>query len=82
MSRFRNSRSKTMDLEKIIKELVREKKALDQSIALLEEMMATGGSAPKGRRGRKSMGPDEREEVSKRMKKYWASRRVKRSRDS
>ncbi len=72
-----------MDLEKIIKELVHEKKALDQTIALLEEMMATGGApAPKGRRGRKSMGAEERQEVSKRMKKYWASRRSKRARDS
>lgn len=28
-----------------------------------------------GRRGRKFMGPAEREEVSKRMKRYWAQNR-------
>jgi len=29
------------------------------------------------RKGRKSMGPEERQEVSLRMKRYWESRRAK-----
>ena len=37
-------------------------------------VMANHGSR-KSSRGRKSMGSDEREEVSLRMKRYWASRR-------
>jgi len=49
-------------------------------IASLEELQRTAGALPvlpKGmqRRGRKSMDAAERQEVSERMKRYWAGRR-------
>ena len=37
------------------------------------------GRQRRNRRGRKSMPPDERREVSERMKKYWAQRRSRKS---
>jgi len=63
-----------VDLEAIIRDLQAEKRRLDQSIAAMESLMTSNHIR---RRGRKSMGPAERAEVSKRMKGYWASRRVK-----
>lgn len=69
-----------MDFESLLKNLIRQKELLDRAIALLEDWAApTGGfRLEKSRRGRKAMGPEERKEVSRRMKKYWASRRPKR----
>jgi hypothetical protein len=69
-----------MDLETLLKHLIRQKELLDRAIALLEDWVATTEEPPvqKRRRGRKSMDPEERKEVSKRMKKYWAARRGKR----
>ena len=67
-----------MDLHNIIEYLYEEKARLERAIAALEEVLAAGLSQerrPQGRRGRKSMGSAERQEVSKRMKRYWASRR-------
>ena len=69
-----------MDLYKAIQELYAEKEKLERVIASLEELQRTAGSLPipptgGKRRGRKSMNPKERQEVSERMKKYWASRR-------
>ena len=70
-----------MNLYKAIQYLAAEKEKLERVIASLEELQrsatlgaAVAASAVK-RRGRKSMSSAEREEVSKRMKKYWASRR-------
>jgi hypothetical protein len=68
-----------MDLNKAIRELYEEKKLLDQVIVSLETLLeveqskdaATGAK----RRGRKGMSEEERLEVSKRMKEYWAARR-------
>jgi len=74
-----------MDLYKTIQDLYAEKEKLERVIASLEELQLAGGSVPadlaKGgnRRGRKSMDAKERQEVSERMKKYWANRRKKRS---
>jgi len=79
-----------MDLNKAIQELYAEKEKLERVIASLEELQRAAG-APRGtppsippgspksgkRRGRKSMSPKERREVSERMKRYWASRREK-----
>jgi hypothetical protein len=68
-----------MDLKKTLQELHAEREKLDRAITSLEELQRTGslpdppGSAK--RRGRKSMNAAEREDVSKRMKKYWANRR-------
>jgi hypothetical protein len=68
-----------MDLDKLIEKLTKERAALDQIIAALDELR----SAPppvepvKKRRGRKFMDAADRQEVSARMKKYWASRRAR-----
>jgi hypothetical protein len=69
-----------MDLYKTIQDLYAEKEKLERVIASLEELHRTSGSLPTmpvgaKRRGRKSMGSKEREEVSMRMKRYWAGRR-------
>jgi septal ring factor EnvC (AmiA/AmiB activator) len=69
--------SHDMDLIKTIEELRREKQRLDRVIASLEELKAPVGEAAtpvRSRRGRKSMSPEERREVSARMKRYWAGR--------
>jgi hypothetical protein len=70
-----------MDLYKAIQDLYAEKEKLERVIASLEELQRTAGTIPPlpktSRRGRKSMGPDEREVVSERMKRYWAGRRTK-----
>ncbi|MBV9506901.1 MAG: hypothetical protein JO323_18070 [Acidobacteriia bacterium] len=73
-----------MDLYKAIQELYAEKEKLERVIASLEELQRAAGGAPglvRGgkRRGRKSMSAKERQEVSERMKKYWASRRKQRT---
>ncbi|MFB3829759.1 MAG: hypothetical protein ACE15B_23515 [Bryobacteraceae bacterium] len=68
-----------MDLYKTIRQLYEERERLDRVIASLEELQSTGidlnAPLPVKRRGRKSMNPDERREVSERMKRYWANRR-------
>jgi len=58
-----------MDLQKAIRDLYEEKERIDGVIASLEQYLRT-------KRGRKSMGPEERQEVSARMRSYWASRRT------
>jgi len=74
-----------MDLYKAIQDLYAEKEKLERVIASLEELQraAEAASPPAAesgkRRGRKSMGSKERQEVSERMKKYWESRRKKTS---
>jgi hypothetical protein len=69
-----------MDLSDAISKLYAEKESLMRAIAALEALQhdaKIGSSAvARSRRGRKSMDPEERQEVSLRMKKYWASRRV------
>jgi hypothetical protein len=69
-----------MDLYKAIQDLYAEKEKLERVIASLEELQRTAGTLPAvpkpaRRRGRKSMDSAERQEVSERMRKYWASRR-------
>jgi hypothetical protein len=70
-----------MDLYRLIQDLNAEKAKLERVIASLEELQrAAGGEIPPTpesgkRRGRKALTPEERQEVSERMKKYWASRR-------
>jgi hypothetical protein len=72
-----------MDLYKALQDLYAEKEKLERAIASLEELQRAGGLTglpPIGkRRGRKSMDPKEREEVSRRMRKYWAARRKQKS---
>jgi hypothetical protein len=68
-----------MDLYKAIRDLYAEKERLERVIASLEELQKKASETPvqpnSKRRGRKSMGSRERQEVSERMKKYWAGRR-------
>jgi hypothetical protein len=69
-----------MDLSDTIQKLYAEKESLMKAISVLEALqrdtLAGSATISRSRRGRKSMDPDERQEVSLRMKKYWASRRV------
>ena len=74
-----------MDLRTTIRELYEEKQRIEEAIASLEELLGAKGrlaaNAPaesprKERRGRKNMSPEERCEVSTRMKRYWAKRRA------
>lgn len=69
-----------MNVAELIRELYQQKEKLVRAIAVLEELAADRqGIKPlterAERRGRKSMGTEERREVSQRMKKYWAARR-------
>jgi len=68
-----------MDLNKAIRELHAELTKLNQLIAALEQFESTGTLPVPTQRGRKSMGEQERQEVSERMKRYWASRRKRRA---
>jgi hypothetical protein len=70
-------RFRLVDLYAFIRELYAEKEELDRAIAALEGMqtdLAVVAHAESKKRGRKSMRPEERREVSERMKKYWAKR--------
>ena len=51
---------------------------INRAIATLESIPEN--PTPKPRRGRKSMGQEERTEVSRRMKSYWAKESMNRSR--
>jgi len=67
-----------MDLSKTISQLYQEKSRLDRVIASLE-LLGQGAlevSVATPRRGRKFMSPDERREVSERMRRYWAERKL------
>ena len=70
-----------MDLYKAIRELYAEKLKLDQVISSLEQLQQSAVALEEfpevKRRGRKSMNPQERREVSDRMRRYWANRRAK-----
>lgn len=68
-----------MDVYSAIYELYAEKKRLDAAISALEHRLVTasnGKGASRSRRGRRFMGMEERREVSRRMSRYWASRRA------
>jgi hypothetical protein len=73
-----------MDYNKIIGELYADKQRLDRVIRQLEQIHGAqqgAGTSLRRRspRGRKSMGAQERQEVSRRMKSYWANRRKQQS---
>jgi hypothetical protein len=67
-----------MDIHRIIRDLNEERENLNRIIESLELVAKTGRgySKPPGRRGRKFMDTAARQEVSERMKKYWAARRA------
>ena len=67
-----------MDLYRIIGDLVEERNRLQRIIESLEAMdgLAAKPARPRAAgRGRKSMDHAARQEVSERMKQYWAKRR-------
>jgi hypothetical protein len=67
-----------MDLSKTIADLYEERSRLDRVIASLEELGENpfAVSIAASRRGRKFMSPEERLEVSERMRRYWAARKA------
>jgi len=66
-----------MDLAEAIRLLRAELKQLEATIAAFEKLDASVPVArPLSRRGRKSMGAAERQQVAERMKRYWAARRA------
>jgi hypothetical protein len=80
-----------VDLYKAIRELHEEKRRLEETIASLEDLIEAKGNAESvdledfrrlKRRGRKTMSPEERREVSERMKRYWARHRASPARPS
>ncbi|MCW5964474.1 MAG: hypothetical protein KIT83_10585 [Bryobacterales bacterium] len=72
-----------MDLYAVLAHLVAERKRIDDLIraleALQEKHAANGGDLAQSRRGRKFMSPEERQEVSRRMQRYWEGRRAAQS---
>src|SRR5947209_2003411 len=66
-----------MDVDKTLRELYEEKRRLDVIIASLEANLDRRPLQTPNRRGRKSMSPQERQKVSRRMKRYWENRRAK-----
>ena len=68
-----------MDLHGTIRELRAQHARLVAAIAELEALAGSrdGAQPTHLRRGRKSMGEAERREVSERMKRYWANRKVR-----
>ena len=70
--------SNDMDLRGLIRKLREERDKLDAVIASLDELQTIADTrkiVPKKRRGRKFMDEAGRQEVSERMKRYWAARR-------
>jgi hypothetical protein len=70
-----------MEIYRIIRELLEERDRLQRIIESLEEVAFPGKASarPDGkRRGRKSMDRAAREEVSARMRRYWAKRKAER----
>ena len=68
-----------MDLYRIIRELVQERDRVERIILSLENMANSPNAPFPGvgkRRGRKSMDREARQQVSERMKRYWADRRA------
>ena len=74
-----------MDLYGTLKELHAERERILELIHAIEEVAGyytpAAREKPARRRGRKSMGAAEREQVSERMKKYWALRRAEQERE-
>jgi hypothetical protein len=63
-----------LDIDKLIRELRLELLRLEETISKLEA--TDSGSRERSKRGRKSVGPAERIQVSERMRRYWADRRL------
>jgi hypothetical protein len=76
-----------MELARIIRRLRQERDRLNEVLTALrdlklkQEAQAAMPPPKRERRGRKSMGADERAEVSQRMKQYWAGRRAEKQKN-
>jgi hypothetical protein len=72
-----------MDLAKIIQDLLEDKAKLELVIVALEDLQRNAVQVPElpkpKRKGRKPMPPEERQEVSDRMRRYWAKYRAERT---
>ena len=72
-----------MDLAKIIQGLQEDKNKIERVITALEDLQRNAVQIPdlpkSGRKGRKPMPPEERQEVSARMKRYWVRFRTERA---
>jgi hypothetical protein len=72
-----------IDLRNVLKDLYSQRKRLEHVITSLEALQqgSAAGLPPqkKTNRGRKSMGAEERREVSERMRKYRGARRKKKT---
>jgi hypothetical protein len=68
-----------IDFTRTLKDLYAEKERIERVIVSLEALQdgshVAADQVKKSRRGRKSMGVEERREVSERMRKYWENRR-------
>jgi hypothetical protein len=65
-----------MDVYGALRELYAEKRKLDSAITSLEASLRASTRGPAKRRGRKSMGAEERALVAERMRKYWEAKRM------
>ena len=65
-----------MDITAILIALYDRKRLLEATISMLEELNGNTPVRARSLRGRKSMGAEERKQVSERMKRYWESRRM------
>ncbi len=65
-----------MDIAKTVENLRAERNKLNGIIEVLERLQSGEVAAAPKRRGRKFMDRAGREEVSERMKRYWAGRRA------
>jgi hypothetical protein len=72
-----------LDYNKLIADFRAQLVAVERAIAEMERLGDETGRSPKAKstRGRKSMGAEERLEVSRRMSTYWARLRGEKSRD-
>jgi hypothetical protein len=64
-----------IDLTATLRELRAEKYRIDLAIEQLSLLQASASDIPRLKRGRKAMGEEERQEVSRRMRDYWARHR-------
>jgi hypothetical protein len=80
-----------MDFQDAIRQLEMEKDLIELALAELRQLQNGNGDGGgvignhrghKSKRGRKSMGYEERLRVSERMKRYWANRREANDQDS
>ena len=63
------------NLDQTLEDLYRELELVNAAIASVEALGCAPPTFRRSNRGRKSMGAEERQEVSERMKRYWAARR-------